>query len=484
MLGLRERMEENGSAPGSGEVKRSAAAAADPEVVDRPLRRRFAPSYKLRIVEEADRCTEPGEVGRLLRREGLYSSHLTTWRKAAHTGSLKALSKKRGRKPERNPLEEKVRKLERENARLEKKLEKAHLIIDVQGKSCRAAGIEPRGRDELMKAAEELAKHVGVKPACDALSVARATFYRRRRPSTGHQQPRPTPARALSEKERDEVFGTLCSERFVDRSPAEVVATLLDEDVYLCSERTMYRVLASEVPVQERRAQRSHPEYQKPELMATGSNQVWSWDITRLLGPKKWSYFYLYVILDIYSRYVVGWMVADRENSALAGRLIQQSCLKHGVQPQVLILHSDRGAPMISQCTAQLLADLGVTRSLSRPQVSDDNPFSEAQFKTLKYHPSFPGRFEDQGQAKTFCRSFFRWYNAEHRHGGISMLTPEQVHFGHADQVIARREAVLSEAWAAHPDRFVSGQPKPKPLPEAVWINPPILSLTTQDIAL
>ena len=295
-----------------------------------------------------------------------------------------------------------------------------------------------------MKAADELAKHVGVKPACAALEVSRSTLYRRRGPSTGQQQPRPTPARALSETERGEVFDTLCSERFVDRSPAEVVATLLDEEVYLCSERTMYRVLASEVPVQERRAQRTHPEYKKPELMATAPNQVWSWDITRLLGPKKWSYYYLYVIMDIYSRYVVGWMVADRENSALAGRLIQQSCLKHGVQPRVLTLHSDRGAPMTSQCTAQLLADLGVTRSLSRPQVSDDNPFSEAQFKTLKYHPSFPGRFEDQGQAKTFCRSFFRWYNAEHRHGGISMLTPEQVHFGNATQVIAGREASRS----------------------------------------
>ena len=197
-----------------------------------------------------------------------------------------------------------------------------------------------------MKAADELAKHVGVKPACAALEVSRSTLYRRRGPSTGQQQPRPTPARALSETERGEVFDTLCSERFVDRSPAEVVATLLDEEVYLCSERTMYRVLASEVPVQERRAQRTHPEYKKPELMATAPNQVWSWDITRLLGPKKWSYYYLYVIMDIYSRYVVGWMVADRENSALAGRLIQQSCLKHGVQPRVLTLHSDRGAPM------------------------------------------------------------------------------------------------------------------------------------------
>ncbi len=190
------------------------------------------------------------------------------------------------------------------------------------------------------------------------------------------------------------------------------------------------------------------------------------------------------MILDIFSRYVVGWMVANRENSALASRLIQQSCLKYGVQPEVLTLHSDRGAPMTSQCTAQLLADLGVTRSLSRPQVSDDNPFSESQFKTMKYHPSFPGRFEDQGQAKTFLRPFFIWYNVEHRHGGISMLTPEQVHFGRADEVIARRKAVLSEAFGAHPERFVRGVPRPKPLPEAVWINPPNLSLTTQDIAL
>ena len=335
-----------------------------------------------------------------------------------------------------------------------------------------------------MKATAELAAHVGVKPACRALEVSRSTFYRRRSPSTGHHQLRPTPARALSAEERDAVYDTLCSDRFVDRAPAEVVATLLDEDTYLCSERTMYRVLESRAVTLERRAQRSHPEYKKPELLATGPNQVWSWDITRLLGPKKWSYFYLYVILDIYSRYVVGWMLADRKNSVFASRLIQQSCLKHGVQPEVLTLHSDRWAPMTSQCTAQLLADLGVTRSLSRPKVSDDNPFSEAQFQTLKYHPSFPGRFEDQGQAKTFCRSFFRWYNAEHRHGGISMLTPEQVHFGSADEVIASRKAVLNKAWTTHPERFVSGQPIPKPLPEAVWINPPIPSTSTQKIAL
>ena len=335
-----------------------------------------------------------------------------------------------------------------------------------------------------MSAARELAVHVGIKPACTALEVSRSTFYRRLKPRTGHQRPRPTPARALSEKERDEVCDTLCSDRFVDRAPAEVVATLLDEDIYLCSERTMYRVLEERATVQERRAQRTHPEYRKPELMAQAPNQVWSWDITRLLGPKKWTYYYLYVILDIFSRYTPGWMVATRENSALASRLIQQTCLKHGVQPEVLTLHSDRGAPMTSQCTAQLLADLGVTRSLSRPQVSDDNPFSEAQFKTLKYHPSFPGRFEDQGQAKTFCRSFFSWYNTEHRHGGISMLTPEQVHFGQAEQIIARRRAVLSDAFQAHPERFVRGVPTPRPVPDAVWINPPIPSTLTQDIAL
>ena len=248
----------------------------------------------------------------------------------------------------------------------------------------------------------------------------------------------------------------------------------------------MYRVLASEVPVQERRAQRTHPEYKKPELMGHGAEPGVVPGISRgCSGRRSGAITTSTSIMDIYSRYVVGWMVADRENSALAGRLIQQSCLKHGVQPRVLTLHSDRGAPMTSQCTAQLLADLGVTRSLSRPQVSDDKPvFPRLSSKTLKYHPSFPGRFGDQGQAKTFCRSFFRWYNAEHRHGGISMLTPEQVHFGNADQVIAGRKSVLREAWAAHPERFVRGVPKPKPLPEAVFINPPIPSLTTQDIAL
>ena len=244
-------------------------------------------------------------------------------------------------------------------------------------------------------AATSLASHVGVAPACQALGVSRATFYRRQRPAPGRQQPPKTPVRALAQCEREHVLDVLACPRFVDRSPAEVVAVLLDEGQYLCSERTMYRILAANHSTRERRHQLTHPPYTKPELLATAPNQTWSWDITRLLGPKHWTYFSLYVLLDIFSRYVVGWMLAERENAALASRLIEQSCLKQGIKPQVLTLHSERGAPMTSKCTAQLLADLGVTRSLSRPHVSDDNPFSEAQFKTLKSHPSFPGRFED-----------------------------------------------------------------------------------------
>ena len=251
----------------------------------------------------------------------------------------------------------------------------------------------------------------------------------------------------------------LAGPRFVDRAPAEVVATLLDEGHYLCSERTMYRILAADQPVRERRNQREHPRYAKPELVAAAPNQTCSWDITKLLGPTKWTYFYLYVALDIFSRYAVGWMVADRENSALAGRLIEETCHKQGVQPRVLTLHSDRGAPMTSKCTAQLLADLGVTRSLSRPRVSDDNPFSDAQFKTLNYHPGFPGRFHDITAA-------------------IALLTPDDAHHHRTRSVLDQRGRTLQAAWTRHPERFVRGVPKPDPLPEAVWINPPVTSTT------
>ncbi len=324
-----------------------------------------------------------------------------------------------------------------------------------------------------MKAASELAEQVGVKPACKALGVSRATFYRRKSPPSAPQQPRPTPSRSLTDAERRAVLAVLDSARFVDRAPAEVVATLLDEGTYLCSERTMYRLLEQRSPVRERRNQLRHPNYEKPELVASAPNQVWSWDITKLLGPQKWTYYYLYVLLDIFSRYVVGWMIANRENSALAARLIEQSCIKQEVQPSVLTLHSDRGAPMTSKCTAQLLADLGITRSLSRPQVSDDNPFSEAQFKTLKYHPGFPGRFAGFDAAQTFCRSFFPWYNHEHRHGGIAMLTPDDVHSGRAERVLLRRQAALDGAYEAHPERFPHGRPTTQPLAPVVYINPP-----------
>jgi len=259
----------------------------------------------------------------------------------------------------------------------------------------------------------------------------------------------------------------------VDRSPAEVYATLLDEGKYLCSERTMYRILSAAQPVRERRNQLRHPKYEKPQLMATAPNQVWSWDITKLLGPRKWTYYYLYVLLDVYSRYAVGWMVADRENASLAGRLIKETCAKYDVNPDVLTLHSDRGSPMTAKCTAQLFADLGVTQSLSRPQVSDDNPFSEAQFKTMKYHPEFPGRFDGTDHAQRYCRSFFPWYNHEHRHGGIAMLTPADVHFGRAGGRLRDRQRVLDAAWRANPERFVRGMPKPEAVPSAVWINPP-----------
>jgi len=325
-----------------------------------------------------------------------------------------------------------------------------------------------------MTAVEEIAPRAIVAPVCRALGVSRATVYRRRQTwRTPRVAPRPTPARALQPVERQAVLDVLHSERFVDKAPGEVVATLLDEKRYLCSERTMYRVLAANGEVRERRNQLRHPDYAKPELLATDPNQVWSWDITKLKGPVTWTYFYLYVILDIFSRLVVGWMLALRENAELAKRLIAETCEKHGVERDQLTLHSDRGPSMKSLTVGQLLGSLGVTKSHSRPHVSDDNPFSEAQFKTLKYRPEFPARFGAFEDALSFCRTFFDWYNNEHRHSGIGMLTPAMVHYGQAESVLAGRQSVMAAAYAAHPDRFVRGAPKVRWLPDAVWINPP-----------
>lgn len=326
-----------------------------------------------------------------------------------------------------------------------------------------------------MQAAKELACDVGAKRACEALGVSRATFYRRHRtPSRAPQSPvqRRSP-RALSHDERQTVLDVLHEERFVDRAPAAVYAQLLDENRYLCSTRTMYRILDANHEVRERRDQLRHPQYRKPELLATAPNQVWSWDITKLLGPAKWTYFYLYVILDIYSRYVVGWMLAHRENADLARRLIRETCLKHDVAVDQLTLHSDRGPAMRSQTVAQLLATLGVVKSHSRPHVSNDNPFSESQFKTLKYRPEFPDRFASFDEAHGYCREFFPWYNDEHYHSGLGLLTPAMVHFGQADTILAQRRQALLEAHRQHPERFVHGQPKPLSPPGAVYINPP-----------
>jgi len=268
------------------------------------------------------------------------------------------------------------------------------------------------------------------------------------------------------------VRGLLNSERFADQAPAAVYATLLDEEIYVGSVSTMYRILRDQGEVRERR-QRSKSQYIKPELLATGPNQLWSWDITKLLGPEKWTYFYLYVIMDVFSRYVVGWMIATRETAALAEELIAQTCRNQNIEPDQLTIHADRGSAMTSKPVAFLLADMGVTKTHSRPHVSNDNPYSEAQFKTLKYRPDFPERFGSVQDARAFCRTFFAWYNQEHRHSGIAMMTPENVHYGRTDQIIAVRQRALKNAYTQHPERFVRKQPVHEPMPKAAWINPP-----------
>jgi putative transposase len=310
--------------------------------------------------------------------------------------------------------------------------------------------------------------------ACRALGVARATFYRSQQPKKeAAAKARPQSHRALSAAERTEILENLHAPRFADKAPAEVYATLLDEGTYLCSIRTMYRILDDAKEIRERRNQLRHPQYQKPELLATGPNQVWSWDITKLKGPAKWTYYYLYVIMDIFSRRVVGWMVAERESAELAKRLIRHAVRREGITEGQLTIHADRGSSMRSKPVALLLSDLGVTKTHSRPHTSDDNPFSESQFKTMKYRPDFPKEFESKEHARAFCRGFFKWYNQEHRHWGIGLLTPDTVHYGRAKAVTQKRQEVLTAAYKAHPERFVRRPPKPLPVPTTVWINPP-----------
>ena len=369
-----------------------------------------------------------------------------------------------------------------------------------------------------MASVTELVPVVGVTAACEAMGVARASFYRREGHHVGQPPAPPAPSlrdegaagqrseqilpdpasesggtvpvpppstsssptvltrvhpRALSVAEQQAVRDVLHSDRFQDTAPAAVYATLLDEGTYLASERTMYRLLAASGETRPRRDQLVHPTYQKPELLATAPNQVWSWDITKLLGPAKWTYYYLYVILDVYSRYVVGWMVAHREHSDLAERLIADTIAKQEVPAGQLTLHADRGSSMTSKAIAFLLADLGVTKSHSRPYVSNDNPYSESQFKTLKYRPGFPDRFASLEEARASCQDFFRWYNTEHRHSGIGLLPPAVVHDGQAQDAYDARSQVLATAYSAHPERFVRQAPRPPQLPTAAWINPP-----------
>jgi len=322
---------------------------------------------------------------------------------------------------------------------------------------------------------EELTPLIGTRPACRALGASHATIYRRRRPSEPRApKPRPTPARALSEPEREAVLEVLHCERFVDSSPAQVWATLLDENQYLCSERTMYRLLAGQHGgVRDRRDQLTHPPYAKPELLAQRPNELWSWDVSKLKGPAKWTYFYLYVILDVFSRYAVAWTVQHRENGQLAKALIEQATEQQHITPEILTLHADRGGPQRAKPVAFLLADLGITKTHSRPYTSSDNPYSEAHFKTLKYRPEFPERFDDIEHARGHCRVFFDWYNHQHRHSGIGLMTPAAVHYGQAPELHAARARVLDAAYERHPERFVRKPPVPPKLPIAAWINKP-----------
>ena len=322
----------------------------------------------------------------------------------------------------------------------------------------------------------QLAPIVGTNAGLTAVGVDRATWYRRHRksprPARLERIPTPQP-RALTPVERKQIKSILESDEFVDEAPATVYAKLLDQGIYLGSVSTMYRVLHEHDEVRERRRQATHPAHKKPELIATEPNSVWSWDITKLHGPEKWTYYYLYVIIDIYSRYAVGWMLARVERAELSKRLITDTIDKQGVTRDQLTLHSDRGSPMIAKPVAHMLADLGVTKSHSRPHVSNDNPYSESQFRTFKYRPDFPSRFGSFEDARAHCSRFFSWYNDDHRHSGIGLHTPADVHHGLAREIRERRGVVLLDAYADHPERFVRKIPAPPTLPAVAWINEP-----------
>jgi putative transposase len=325
-------------------------------------------------------------------------------------------------------------------------------------------------------ALKHLVPLVGIAPACNALGVNRASYYRWQKPPAP-KKPRPRPIRALSHEEKAHVVEVLDSERFMEKAPRQVYAELLDENTYLCSVRTMYRVLAEHGQIRERRNQRRHPVYVKPELVARQPNQVWSWDITKVPGPHRGMYFNLYVVLDIFSRYIVGWTISQSESPPVARSLLADTFQRHDIHPGQLVCHADRGNPMTAGSTALLYADLGITASFSRPRVSDDNPYSEAAFKTLKYRPEIPERFGSVEDARSTFAALFDWYNNRHYHSGIALLTPADLHFGRAAQIIEARQRVLDTAFAHHPERFGKPPTHPAP-PEASWINPPTTALS------
>jgi putative transposase len=334
------------------------------------------------------------------------------------------------------------------------------------------------------EAITELAPLVGVRQACTAAGRPQANHYRRHRVSPAPQRPKrertPQP-RALAPAERAQLRAVLNDPEHVDKAPATVYHELLDQGVYLASVSTMYRVLREHGEVRERRRQAVHPARVKPELVATGPNCVWSWDITKLHGPAKWTYFYLYVIIDIYSRYVVGWLLAECESAELAEKLLADTIAKQGVDRDTLTVHADNGSSMASKPVAFLLADLGVTKTHSRPHTSNDNPYSEAQFKTLKYRPDFPDTFSSIQDARAFCQRFFTWYNTEHYHSGIGYHHPIDVHYGQAGTVRDARADVLTAAYTRNPERFVRKHPEPPALPTAAWINKPDETDTQQE---
>ncbi|MFR9781064.1 IS3 family transposase [Micromonospora sp. MS34] len=460
-------------------VGHDGAMATEGPRADRPRRRSFAPAEKLRLLAEYEQAVAEGDGNGYLRRNGLYSSLMSEWRRARDAGLLEG--KKPGQSVGRPSGEQaEIARLRRELELANRKIARTEAALDIMGKGTRALGRDLRERGHRHQAdqaltdahAQLLAAATSTRSAARLTGIARSTAHRRARTPDGRAPAsRPAPVNRLSDAERAHVLAVLDSDRFVDTTPTEAFATLLDEGVYLASISTLYRILRTNDQVVDRRRQARHPTRARPELTATGPGQVFTWDITKLPGPTKGVYYDAYVMIDIWSRYIVGHHVAARESAEIAHDFITEIITLHGV-PQVV--HADRGTSMTSTRVATLLADLRVTRTHSRPRVSNDNPFSEAVFKTVKYHPTFPERFGSLADARAFCDTFFGWYNHEHHHAGIGLHTPADVHYGHAAAQQKQREQALDTAWTAHPERF-SRRPRPKSLhlPDAVWINPP-----------